>query len=244
MVDVRETGESRMLVSHSHKLIFVHIQKTGGQTVSKVLKENISDISRFRRKHEFAMHAMEELEGWNEYFKFAFVRNPWDRLVSWYSMISDADAAEAHLIPVGQTEKRRLRRARRMKQRGDQLLLWRYVVDNSSTFEEFIKNCTGEIEVKPRVFYSFAYNQLEYISDTNDNLLVDYVGRFESFQKDLFEVSNRLGIELKSVPHDNRSPHRHYSSYYTPETEMIVRERFKRDIEYFGYEFEDMERRA
>jgi hypothetical protein len=187
---------------------------------------------------------MEELEGWNEYFKFAFVRNPWDRLVSWYSMISNADAAEAHQIPVGQTEKRRLRRARRMKQRGDRLLLWRYVVGNSSTFEEFIKNCTGEIEVKPSVFYSFAYNQLEYISDTNGNLLVDFVGRFESFQKDLLEVSNSLGIELKSVPHDNRSPHRHYSSYYTPETEMIVRERFKRDIEYFGYEFEDMERRA
>ena len=137
MVDVRETGESRMLVSHSHKQIFVHIQKTGGQTVSKALKENISDISRFRRKHEFAIHAMEELEGWNEYFKFAFFRNPWDRLVSWYSMISDADAAEAHLIPVGQTEKRRLRRARRMKQRENRLLLWRYVVDNSSTFTEF-----------------------------------------------------------------------------------------------------------
>src|ERR671916_1175076 len=169
-----------MLVSHGHKLVFVHIQKTGGDTVSRLMRESIPDIFGFKAKHEFAVKAAADLECWNEYFKFAFVRNPWDRLVSWYSMISvsDADAAEAHLIPVGQTEKRRLRRARRMKQRGDRLLLWRYVVDNSSTFEEFIKNCTGEIEVKPRVFYSFAYNQLEYISDTNDNLLVDYVGRF------------------------------------------------------------------
>lgn len=233
-----------MLVSHSHKLVFVHIQKTGGQTVSKVLKENVSDISRFRRKHEFAMHAMEELEGWNEYFKFAFVRNPWDRLVSWYSMISNADAVPAHRMLVDRKEERRLRRATRMKQRGDRLLLWRYVVDNSSTFEEFIKNCTGEIEVKPGVFYSFVYNQLDYVSDRDGNLLVDFVGRFENFQNDLLEVSNRLGIELKSVPHDNRSPHRHYSSYYTPETEMIVRERFRRDIEYFGYEFEGTERRA
>jgi chondroitin 4-sulfotransferase 11 len=233
-----------MLVSHSHKLVFIHIQKTGGQTVSKVLKENIPDISRFRRKHEFAVDAMEELEGWNEYFKFAFVRNPWDRLVSWYSMISDADAAEVQQIPLGQKEKRRLKRARKMKQRGDRLLLWRYVVDNSSTFEEFINNCTGEIEVKPGVFYSFAYNQLDYISDRSGNLLVDFVGRFETFQNDLLEVSNRLGIDLKSVPHDNRSPHRHYSSHYTPETRRIVGERFKRDIEYFDYEFEDIEHHA
>ena len=233
-----------MLVSHSHKLIFVHIQKTGGQTISRLLKKNVPDISRFRRKHEFAVHAMEELEGWNEYFKFAFVRNPWDRLVSWYSMVSTADAAETHQILLNRKEKRRLERARRMKQTGDRLLLWRYVVDNSSTFEEFVKNCTGEIEVKPGVFYSFAYNQLDYVSDGDGNLLVDFVGRFENFQNDLLEVSNRLGIELKSVPHDNRSAHIHYSSYYTPETRMIVGERFKRDIEYFGYEFEDVEHHA
>lgn len=240
---LRDSGEGRMLVSHSHKLVFVHIQKTGGQTISRVLKKSISDITRFRRKHEFAVHAMEDLEDWDGYFKFAFVRNPWDRLVSWYSMIGEPDVAGAHPVRVDRTQKRRLRRAR-MKQSGDRLLLWRYVVDNSSTFEEFIKNCTGEIEVKPGVFYSFAYNQLDYVSDGDGNVLVDFIGRFESFRTDLLEVSNRLGIDLKSVPHDNRSPHRHYSSYYTPETRMIVGERFKRDIEYFGYEFEDIERRA
>ena len=217
-----------MLVSHSHKLVFVHIQKTGGQTVSKILKENISDVSRFKRKHGFAVHAKDDLEGWNEYFKFAFVRNPWDRLVSWYSMIRNADQS----------------RLAGMEQGKRQFLLWRYVLDNSSSFDEFIRNCTGEIEIKKGVFYSFTFNQLDYVSDQHGNLLVDFIGRFENFQSDLLEVSNRVGLELDSIPHRNRSPHKHYSSFYTPETEMIVRDTFKRDIEYFGYEFEDVERRA
>ena len=219
-----------MLVSHSRKLIFVHIQKTGGMTVTRILRKNVSDVSRLRPKHEFAVRAMEEPE-WNEYFKFAFVRNPWDRLVSWYSMIRNADATLSHQTPINQKEKPHLK-------------LWRYVLDNSSTFEEFIKNCTDEIEIKKGVFHSLTYNQLDYVSDRDGNLLVDFIGRFENFQSDLLEVSNRLGLEVESIPHTNRSGHRHYSSFYTPETEMIVRERFKRDIEYFGYEFEDIDRRA
>lgn len=224
-----------MLISHSHKLIFVHIQKTGGMTVTKVLRGNVPDISRLKQKHEFAIQAREELDDWDEYFKFAFVRNPWDRLVSWYSMIKNADIAQLSQIPIDQQRKGHLRQVRRNK-------LWRYVLDNSSTFEEFISNCTGEIEFREGVFYSFTFNQLDYVVDSNGNLLVDFIGRFENFQHDLLKVCNKLGIEPKSIPHVNRSSHRHYSSFYTPETEMIVRERFKRDIEYFGYEFEDIER--
>ena len=234
----------KMLVSHSHKLVFVHIQKTGGQTVSKVLKKNIPDISRFRRKHEFAVQAAGALEGWDEYFKFAFVRNPWDRLVSWYSMIKNAAEPQLHQIPTDQMDKQYLRQVRKLEQRRERNLLWRYVLDNSSTFEEFIRNCTGEIEVNEGVFHSFMFNQLDYVTDGDGNLLVDFIGRFERFHNDLLEVSNRLGIDPESIPHKNHSSHSHYGSFYTPETAMIVGERFKKDIEYFGYQFEDIERRA
>jgi len=75
-------------------------------------------------------------------------------------------------------------------------------------------------------------------------MLVDFVGRFENFASDLLEVYDRLGLRLKSIPHENRSVRGHYSSFYTPETEMIVRKRFEKDIEYFGYEFENIGNRA
>jgi len=155
---------------------------------------------------------MPELEAWDEYYKFAFVRNPWDRLVSWYSMVTK--------FPRGGNE------------------LWRYVHDNSSTFQEFIYNCTDEIEIKEGVYYSFTYNQLDYVTDESGNMLVDFIGSLENFDEDVHEVFSRIGIGLETVPHKNRSRHQHYSALYTPDTEMIVRERFKRDIEYFGYEFE------
>jgi chondroitin 4-sulfotransferase 11 len=204
-----------VLVSDNRKLVFVHIQKTGGSTVHRLLEGSISDIYRVGARHQFAIRGMNEIEGWEEYFKFAFVRNPWDRLVSWYAQI---------------------RRAQKEGKR-PQNKLWRYVHDNSSNFEEFIYNCTAEIEIDEGVYYSFTYNQLDYVTDKNGNLLVNFIGRLENFEKDVGEVFARIGIELKTVPRKNPSAHKHYSVYYTPETETIVRERFKRDIEYFGYEF-------
>ena len=201
-----------MFVSESHKLIFVHIQKTGGVTVDRLLNERIPDLRGLVARHGFASQGMDQVDEWNEYFKFAFVRNPWDRLVSWYTMVTSFPRA------------------------GNEL--WHYVHANSSTFEEFIYNCTDEVEIKEGVHYSFAYNQLDYVTDEQGNLLVDFIGRLETFDKDVQEVFRRIGYELETVPHKNRSGHQHYSTFYTPETEMVVRERFERDIEYFGYEFE------
>jgi chondroitin 4-sulfotransferase 11 len=201
-----------VFVSDSRKLVFIHIQKTGGITVDRLLNERIPDLRGIGARHGFASQGMHELDNWDEYFKFAFVRNPWDRLVSWYSMVTT------------------------MPKEGNEL--WRYVHDNSSTFEEFIYNCTDEVEIKEGIRYSFAYNQLDYVTDEHGNLLVDFIGKLENFDKDLQEVFRRIGLELETVPHKNRSGHRHYSTFYTPDTELIVGERFKRDIEYFGYEFE------
>jgi chondroitin 4-sulfotransferase 11 len=201
-----------VLVSDSRKLVFIHIQKTGGSTVSTLLKEHIPDIYEVGVRHQFASKGMHEVKNWDEYFKFAFVRNPWSRLVSWYSMVTKG-------------------------QKGAEVLR-QYVYDNSSTFEEFIRNCTDEIEYAEGVHYSFAYDQLDYVTDKNGNLLVDFIGRFENFEKDVSDVFCRVGVDLEAIPRMNPSPHKHYSAFYIPETERIVRERFKRDIEYFGYEFE------
>ena len=200
-----------MFVSDSRKVVFVHIQKTGGVTVHELLRGRIPDLRNILARHEFARRGMAELDDWDEYFKFAFARNPWDRLVSWYTMVTTFDKA------------------------GNEL--WRYVHDNSSTFEEFIHNCTGEVEIRKGVCYSFAYNQLDYVKTSTEHAL-DFIWPAENLDEDIQEVFRRIGLELETVPHRNRSGHRHYSTFYTPETEMIVRERFKKDIEYFGYEFE------
>ncbi len=205
-----------MLVSDSRKLVFVHIQKTGGSTVDRLLRAHVEDVRGLGARHQFATRGKKRLDAWDEYFKFAFVRNPWARLVSWHAMIR---RAEKH-------------------GRRPQNKLWRYAQQNSSNFDEFVRRCTDEVLIGNGVSYSFAYNQLDYVTDEDGELLVDFIGRLENFDEDLRRVCDRAGIELETVPHKNRSSHTHYSEMYTPETEQIVRERFRRDIDFFGYEFE------
>ncbi|MGR3318949.1 MAG: sulfotransferase family 2 domain-containing protein [Candidatus Anammoxibacter sp.] len=221
-----------MLISQQNKLIFIHIQKTGGNTISRLLRENISDIYSFQAKHGFAGNGMRELKDWEKYFKFAFVRNPWDRLVSWYSMIKGAEDISWLKALVNERKKKHYKQIRYNK-------IWRYVLDNSSSFEEFIVKCTDPNEINKCAFNPFIYNQLDYVTDKDGKLIVDFIGKFESYENDLHLIFGKIGVKLQFVPHENLSLRLPYSTYYTLETEMIVRERFKKDIEFFGYLFRD-----
>ena len=78
-----------MLISSHGRFIFVHVQKTGGVSLEDVLSSHYSDTSSWHGRHGHARSGLDELgiDRWKSYFSFGFVRNPWDRLVSYYSMI-------------------------------------------------------------------------------------------------------------------------------------------------------------
>jgi hypothetical protein len=206
-----------MLISRSRKLLFVHIQKTGGTSIAAALRRAIPDVTEILCAHDHARWAREHLgEDYDELFKFAFVRNPWERLVSWYTMITGVGKEHAATHQNG---------------------LWNYVFSQSATFEEFIVKCTETIDdgLGRR---SFVYNQLDYLTGDDGNLIVDFVGRYENLELDFQRLTASQGLGLVVLPRLNTSRHQHYSDYYTPLTRDIVAERFARDIAAFGYSFE------
>ena len=83
-----------MRVSDSQRLLFVHIPKTGGATVERVLDNNVDDI-RFERsrRHDTLSEILEREPDLSAYWTFGFVRNPWSRMVSWWAMIAEAKAS-------------------------------------------------------------------------------------------------------------------------------------------------------
>ena len=73
-----------MIVSHKHKFVFVKIPKTAGETLVTALREYIEWdlVAPPRGNHEKLKEIKGKLDSWEEYFKFTFVRNPWDLRVS------------------------------------------------------------------------------------------------------------------------------------------------------------------
>jgi len=69
------------MVHSNHKCIFVHITKTAGSSITKCLGGH--DIGSPHRDI-FKYRSTLPPQIFNNYFKFAFVRNPWDRMVSEY----------------------------------------------------------------------------------------------------------------------------------------------------------------
>ncbi len=77
------------MISDPHKFIFIHINKTGGTSIEKVFVPE-ADQKDVRYKHASAAYYRRRfpIKFWR-YFKFAFVRNPWDWLVSRYHWSRD-----------------------------------------------------------------------------------------------------------------------------------------------------------
>ena len=72
------------MISHRYKFIFIHINKTGGTSIEKFF-DPFADQRDVERKHaKVRFYKRNYPNKFREYFKFAFVRNPWDWLVSRY----------------------------------------------------------------------------------------------------------------------------------------------------------------
>ena len=106
--------------------------------------------------------------------------------------------------------------------------------------------------------YRHVMPQYDMLHDRQGNLLVDFVGRFESLQQDFDRVCERLGIVDSSLPHRNRSDKKsrdlkrklrnflfmngenrfqNRAEFYDDETREAVTEYYRKDIDTFGYEF-------
>ncbi len=208
-----------MLISDAHRMVFVHVQKTGGVTVGQVLEEAVPDLRRWPErgiKHATLHQLIETEPDLAAYWTFGFVRNPWSRLVSWWSMVERFD----------ELARRGVERAQARFDNNAFLRTSREFAD----FESFVMRGPDELE-------RLRTPQVTYL--TSEAKAIDFVGRTETFRADLESAFAHLGLELPAeLPHRNQSPHAHYTTYYSDASRQRVAELFAPDIEAFGYEFD------
>jgi len=71
------------MINNKYNFIFIHIPKTAGTSIESV-------FGKCRAKHKTIKKTLRDIPGdklHEDYFKFTFIRNPWDRIVSLYEYL-------------------------------------------------------------------------------------------------------------------------------------------------------------
>lgn len=228
------------MISTKYNCVFVHIPKVAGQSIehfflklhglswdkreSLLLRYNDDpECGPERLAHLTASEYLEyqylKREDFNNYFKFTFVRNPWERLVSEFLF--------------------------RRK-------------DKRQTLKEYFMALSVKKD-RYSDLYRHILPQYDFIYDENNNMIVDFVGRFENLGNDFDHVCKELGIADSRLPHvnstdkagfakrigsklfasDKKAAKQHYSAYYDDELKEHVAEFYNNDIRAFSYRFEE-----
>ena len=223
-----------------YNCLFVHIPKTAGKSIESyflgllglrwedraglLLRAN-DDPARGpeRLAHMTAREYVEfgylTQSQFDSAFRFAFVRNPWARLVSEYRYrkhylrFSFRDFVLHHLPPQSMRD------------------TYRHILPQS----DFLLNAGGELSVD----YVGRFENLQSDFDAVSKLLqlepakLPYVdGASGAALTPLERVRELLGMNREAT-------HPHYSGYYDTETRSRVAELYARDIELFEYTFDD-----
>jgi len=197
------------------KYVFIHIPKCAGSSIHRVLGVLHAQRSLQVGKPKYHKHAkavkVREVLGpaWNECFRFTFIRNPWDLMVSSYHWW----LTYAEIFPALHKDIARVR--------------------EMGTFSVFIRSEFGRFMLNEHR----GGDLTEWISD-GEEIIVNFVGRYENLDEDWSKVCRALQVPALPLGRENQVARQDYRGFYDDESRELVANRFARTIELFGYRFD------
>jgi hypothetical protein len=218
-----------VFISHKDKFVFIACARTGSYTNYNELIKNynipekgitnhkdltfmgldsLPDI--FHTSIENVYNKFNNLEhNLDNYFKYAFVRNPWARFVSLARYTSYC--------------------ADRSNEPG---FRWAKPMLEFKTFEEFCKGFEKS-SLKTESHF-FPYTQQLFI---DGKCKMDYIGRLEKMNEASKIINDKTGLNIVYPKQTNLNQNYEYRKYYNEETKNIIGNYYKDDIEHFKYTF-------
>ncbi|MEO0925621.1 MAG: sulfotransferase family 2 domain-containing protein [Cyanobacteria bacterium J06643_13] len=249
-----------MIIADSKKLLFVHIYKTGGSSITSLLAPYISEEFRHknpqtsgdrwqkswhfdRRQHSKFAKALAVLEqsdidlNLDDYLEFVFVRNPYSWVLSiWNNFYSSA----RRNLPDTWDNKLKFALRGVLNKKLDSQYFYEMYPDGG--FKNFVLFIDQIVNHNPQLTEKVwgATDQYSFI-ENDRQIKFDFIGRFENLQADLQHISNVANAEqLSQMPQRASSTYRRdrqdYLSYYDSQLIAIVNQIFARDFQAFDYQ--------
>ena len=218
-----------MIISHKHKFIFFHLQKTGGTSIAHAMfpqlgkEDEVIGYKKLQEKnpesplsnHSSCLSVFDsmDIDVYKDYFKFAFVRNPYDLFVSLYHWWQKTPS-------------------------WDDPSLLQTRLSKVESFEEF---CYRYEQIKKP--YNFLYDnhffstQYKYFF-FDDTPLCNFTGRHETLQEDYEKICKIIGIRSSTLEKLNASERDiNHRIYYNENCIKYVKRKYRKELKTFNYKF-------
>lgn len=245
---VRKYAIKRSMII-TDKFVFIHLHKTGGQTLNDAIVDCIADHKVVGYHYPRSMIPQE----YSNLPVVGLVRNPWSWYVSWYHFncrpnmrnhlfeaVSDEGRADfsttvSNLVKLGSDEDRSRR------QRDTLISILPDTLDGNRGVG-LTRHDIRDLGESGLGYYSWLFDRMLGI-DPDENTLI---GHFENLQHDFIEIMRQLDVSQTDAlawamnygKRKNTSRHSHYSHYYNEELQQLVANRDQDLIKRFDYCFE------
>lgn len=204
------------MISHGHRCIFTHVPKAAGKSIRHLfgLPEFEHQYAADGRTIEYGfghwpLSQFVDESYFTQYFKFAFVRNPFDRIVSAYFYLDSGGCNDI-----------------------DKKFREQYLTPYKGNFAAFVEDLPTLIDTP------HFRPQMAWLCDQQGKVLANFIGRYENLEFDVCMIANRLGVPFQKLPVLNASNHQAYRSYYDAATKRRIAQIYGGDLDLFAYRFD------
>lgn len=190
-----------MIISHTHKYVFIELPSTGTTAVSAELCRKYDGENILKKHSTYPTFLAQASPHEKEYFSFSCVRNPMDAVVSQYFKLKTDHWNFEH--PRKLAKRNALNKFVFSNRRLKQL---RYIRDNDADFASYFLR-----------FYTRPYSTWAVLSHHQ----LDFVMRFERLSDDFARAITKIGLQpVRPLPMRNKTSDREsdFLEYYSVNT--------------------------
>jgi len=196
-------------ISKSHEILYLPILKSASSSIKMYMKKKVSGEEILPSKENELC-----VQNFQDYFSFSFVRHPIDRLFSCYKN----KILQPNILD---------------KNTGVGTIFSKYGTKfyKEMSFKDFLKVI---ISIDPENYDNHFRPQHEFLYDSNKQLAIDYVGKFENINNDFSYILNKINLPKEELPILNKT---NYKESYDEEAIDIAKKVYgvKKDMEIFNY---------
>ncbi len=222
------------MISHEHRCIFIHIPKCGGTSIEESLGYHRLGLRRGGQDHRRLASMQRAIwpPSFGVYHPAEFVRFVKQRRFA---------ASRGHAI-ASKPQYENYFKFTVVRNPWDRAYSWyrnvvrdplhrrAFRVSDDCSFEDFMHDHLGCWALDP---------QMDWLTDRDGTVRVDYVGRFENLNDSYNEARAQIGLEpivLNKLLHSDK---KHYRHAYTNALREQVAEKYAEEIERFSYSFDE-----